>query len=174
MYPHAFTAPLSRFGVGRTRKVWYNVLFLPPEIEAVLPFDRHPRLRVEGEVAEIPWEGAWMPTGDGRRYAIVSPAVIAGAGLEQGDEVEMRFAIADQDRVEVPPALEAALRAEPDLRGPWDALTPGKRRALANHVAPARTDATAARRVADVAEALRAGMTLRELSNARKAARGRS
>ena len=73
--PYAFEARVERFGVGRTRKVWYDVLFLPPELEAQLPFDRYPRLRMEGEIAEVAIENAWMPTGHGRRYVIVGPEV---------------------------------------------------------------------------------------------------
>jgi hypothetical protein len=27
---HSFEGPIDRFGVGKSRKVWYTVLFLPP------------------------------------------------------------------------------------------------------------------------------------------------
>mgnify|MGYP001766017924 CR=1 FL=1 len=72
-FPHRFEGPLDRFGVGRERKVWYNVLLLPAAWESVLPFESFPRLRVKGEIADLPFEGAWIPTGDGRRYVIVAP-----------------------------------------------------------------------------------------------------
>ncbi|HEX8555924.1 MAG TPA: DUF1905 domain-containing protein, partial [Sphingomonas sp.] len=108
-YPHTFEGPLDGFGVGRERKVWYNVLFLPDELAATLPFDRHPRLRVEGELAELPIAGAWMPTGDARRYIIVPARIMKEAEIGIGDMVEMRFAIADQDAVDVPPELTHAL-----------------------------------------------------------------
>lgn len=156
-YPHAFEAPLSRFGVGRTRKLWYTVLFLPPAIEPALPFAAHPRLRVEGEIAELPAEGAWMPTGDNRRYFMVSPKILKAAQLAIGDTVEMRFRIADQGAVDVPPELAAALAADPAARGAWAALTPGGRRGFAHLVHGAKASATRARRVADVLAAIRDG-----------------
>lgn len=155
-YPFAFEAPLRRHGVGKGERVlWYAVLFLPPELAAALPFARHPRLRVEGEVMDVPVAGAWMPTGDGRRYFIVSPAVRKAAQAGPGTLLEMRFRIADQDAVEVPDALRQALSADPAAQAAWDALLPGRRRGLAHSVAAAKTDPTRARRVAEVLAALR-------------------
>ncbi len=154
-YPHAFEGPLRRHGVGNgPRVLWYVVLSLPPAMEGTLPFTRFPRLRVEGEVADVPVSGAWMPAGDGRRYFIVSPAVRKAAGAGIGDVVPMRFAVADQDAVEVPPALLDALQRQPDALASWQTLTPGKRRGLTYPVAVARTDATRARRVAAVLDTL--------------------
>lgn len=148
-----FEGTIDRFGVGRTRKVWYTVLFLPHELEAKLPFVQFPRLRVKGEIGESPVEGAWMPTGDGRRYFIVAPRVLRvlkhlGVGL--GDLVDMRFRIADQNAVDVPPELTAALAANPRAYKAWGALTAGKQRGLTHRIHPAKTEETRARRVAEV------------------------
>ncbi|MBY0335030.1 MAG: YdeI/OmpD-associated family protein [Acetobacteraceae bacterium] len=154
LYPHAFEGALQRHGVGRDRKVWYAVLFLPPALAAELPFDRFPRLRVEGEIADQPVSGAWMPVGDGRRYFIVSPEVRKAAGAGLGAVLEMRFRVADQDAVEVPEALVRELERRPDLRARWDALTPGRRRGLAHLVRGARTEPTRQRRVAEVVAAI--------------------
>jgi hypothetical protein len=156
-YPHAFEAPLDRFGVGRTRKIWYTVLFLPPALAAELPFAAHPRLRVEGEIAELPVEGAWMPTGDGRRYFMVSPRVLKQAELAIGDMAEMRFRIADQNAVDVPPELTAGLSGDPVADAAWVTLTPGGRRGFAHLVHGAKSPETRARRVAEVLAALRDG-----------------
>lgn len=142
VYPYEFEGEIERFGVGKDRKIWYDVLFLPQALRNVLPFAAHPRLRVEGEIAEASFSGAFIPAGDGRNYAIVSPAIRKDAGVGIGDVVVMRFRIADQDQVDMPPALSAALAEDALRRGTWDALTPGKRRALAQHVASARTPAT--------------------------------
>lgn len=156
IYPHSFEGPLDRFGVGKARKVWYTVLFLPPALEADLPFKAFPRLRVDGEIADMPVTGAWMPTGDGRRYFIVAPRVLKETGFGPGDLVEMRFRIADQDAVDVPPELAAALARHPAATAVWEGLTPGKRRGLTYRVHGAKAPATRARRVAEVIAALRA------------------
>ncbi len=155
-YPFAFEGPLSRHGVGKGERVlWYAVLFLPPELAAELPFARHPRLRVEGEIADVPVAGAWMPTGDGRRYFIVSPAVRKATQARLGTLLDMRFRVADQDAVEVPEALARALAADPAAQAAWDVLTPGRRRGLAHLVGAAKTEPTRARRVAEVLAAMR-------------------
>lgn len=156
-YPYSFEGPVDRFGVGKTREVWYTVLFLPSELAASLPFATHPRLRVEGEIADLPVEGAWMPTGDGRRYFIVAPRVLKGASLGVGDIVEMRFGIADQNAVDIPPELTSALNRSPASRGAWEALTPGKQRGLTHRIHGAKTSATRRRRVDEVIEILKEG-----------------
>ncbi|MEM6903375.1 MAG: YdeI/OmpD-associated family protein [Pseudomonadota bacterium] len=153
-YAHEFTALVERFAVGKTRKFWYNVLFLPTELQPVLPFKDYPRLRVEGEIADIPVENAFIPTGDGRYYLIFSPLMIKEAALSLGDLVEMRFRIADQDRVNVPPLLEVAIKADTDLQSNWQALTPGKQRMLCQHVLSAKTEPTEAKRVREAIAAL--------------------
>ena len=153
-YPFSFEATVDRYGVGKTRKVWYTVLFLPDALRAALPFDRYPRLRVEGEVNDVPVEVAFIPAGDGRNYAILGPAVIEGAELEPGALAEMRFRIADQDHVDVPDDLADALGADPAVATLWDALTPGKRRGLAHHVASAKRAATRNARIRTVFEAI--------------------
>lgn len=145
-YLHSFEGPIDRFGVGKTRKVWYTVLFLPPDLESELPFAIYPRLRVEGEIADLPVEGAWMPTGDGRRYFIVAPRVLKGATVGVGDMVEMRFGIADQTAVDVPADLAAALARCPKAQGAWLALTPGKQRGLTHRIHGAKALATRRRR----------------------------
>jgi hypothetical protein len=157
VYPHAFEAPLERHGVGRTRKVWYNVLFLPAATAAQLPLATHPRLRVEGEIADVPVANAFIPAGDGRHYVIVSPEVIAAAALRPGQRVEMRFRIADQDAVAVPADLARALARDSAAHAAWGALTVGRRRALSHFVDGAKQAATRGRRIAAVLAAVTGG-----------------
>lgn len=156
-FPHTFEGPIERHGVGRSRVIWYNVLFLPQALASELPFDRHPRLRVEGEVADVAVAGAWMPAGDGRRYFMVSPPVLKAAGVGLGAVVEMRFRVDDQDRVDVPESLAAGLRSDLAARRVWDGLTPGKQRGVTHIVRGARTAETERKRVAEVLAALREG-----------------
>lgn len=60
---HTFEAPLSRHGVGKTMVIWYFVLFLPEAVALTLPLKQYRRLRVVGEIRDVPVEGAWTPTG---------------------------------------------------------------------------------------------------------------
>ncbi|MEO1746190.1 MAG: YdeI/OmpD-associated family protein [Pseudomonadota bacterium] len=162
-FEHDFEGVIDQHGVGKSKVITYKVLFMPTRFEVVLPFKKYPRLRVEGEIADVPVRGAWMPVGDGRRYFIVSPEVKKHAGMDVGDLVEMRFRIDDQDRVDVPPALELAIQSDDKASRQRDALTAGKKRMFTFHVASAKTAPTEAKRVAEAMDAIRQGCTLRDL-----------
>lgn len=167
-FTHEFEDQISLQGVGVKKVITYKVLFMPPLFEEELPFKQYPRLRVEGEIADVPVRGAWMPVGDGRRYFIVSPEVIKQTGLDVGDMVEMRFRIDDQDHVDIPTSLQSALREDDAANALWDKLTAGKKRMFTFHVSSAKTAPTEARRVAEAMEAIGRDITLRDLQNERK------
>lgn len=162
-FTHDFSDEISLHGVGKSRVITYKVLFMPPYLEVELPFKTYPRLRVEGEIADVPVRGAWMPVGDGRRYFIVSPQIKAQTGLDVGDEVEMRFRVDDQDFVEVPKALETAIQSDAHMSAQWGKLTAGKKRMFTNHVMSAKTLPTEQRRVDEALAAIGDGITLRDL-----------
>jgi hypothetical protein len=166
-YPHSFEAEISLHGVGKSRVITYKVLFLPHHLVSVLPFDRFPRLRVEGEIADFPVRGAWMPVGDGRRYFIVSPEIKKNTGLDVGDVVEMRFRIDDQDHVDVPVALQMAIDGDPATRIRWEALSAGKKRMFTFHVASAKSPLTQAKRVAEAKAAIDLGLSVRDFQRRR-------
>lgn len=162
-FTHDFTGRIALHGVGKTRVITYKVLFMPLYFESPLPFKTYPRLRVEGEIADVPVRGAWMPVGDGRRYFIVSPAIKASTGFDVGDEVEMRFRIDDQNYVDVPEALQRAIDCSPDALARWGQMTAGKKRMFTNHVASAKSMPTEQRRVSEALLAIKQGCTLRDL-----------
>ena len=154
LFTHEFEAPLTMHGIGKSRVIWYQVLFMPERLARELPLREHPRLRVRGEIVDIPVAGAWIPSGDGRHYFIVSPTVRKATGARLRDMLDMRFVVDDQDRVDVPAALEAALRANPGLHAVWLELSPGRRRGLAHRVAQAKSSDTVRRRIRYVLDAL--------------------
>lgn len=79
----------------------------------------------------------------------------AATGRGAGDEVEVRLEVDDAPRtVEVPPALAAALAADPTATAAWETLSPSRQKAHALSVDGARTDETRDRRVAKVLESL--------------------
>ncbi|MEM1285548.1 MAG: YdeI/OmpD-associated family protein [Pseudomonadota bacterium] len=147
-FPYSFEGPITHHDVGSQRYV-YKVVFLPEELETQLPFDTYPRLRIEGEIGGAPYQGACTPV-RGRHYLLLSNSFLDDIGAEVGDEIEVRFAIADQKAVDVPIALIHALQENPDMQALWDALTPGKQRGLAYLVANAKTAPTIARRIDQV------------------------
>jgi len=153
-FTHAFEGTVTAFGVGKTRVVWYQVLFLPTKMACTPPFSTHPRLRVRGEIADGPVAGAFLLTGDGRRYFIVSPPVRKSAGIGLGSLVEMRFLVDDQNRVDVPDILAGALDRDEDLRARWEQLTPGRRRGLAHLINAARSENAREKRLLSVIDAI--------------------
>lgn len=166
-FTHSFEAVIERHSLGR--KIWYHVLFLPPDIAAELPFDQHPQLRIEGEIADVPVKSAFIPAGDGRYYVIVSPETLKDADVRAGQSVDMRFRVADQSAVVVPEDLARALALDGEAAAAWDALTVGRRRGLAHHVASAKSTATRERRIAGVFAAMTG--TAREGATAQDVAR---
>jgi len=77
---------------------------------------------------------------------------------EQGREVPP-----DRDRpIDVPAELEATLAEDQATRKAFDALTPGKRREYADHVAEAKREATRQRRVEKIMPMIRAGVGLHD------------
>lgn len=141
-FPYAFDGRVSLLDFG---KFSYHVIFLPDEVASELPLEENPRLRVRGEVDDYPIHGAWMPSKAGW-YLKLSKDLMKQGGYTEGSWVYVRFGIAEQDEVDVPEALELALRANERARDAWQQLTPGKRRGLAYQVASAKTAATAVKR----------------------------
>lgn len=146
-YQHEFEASLSVLDFGRMK---YHVVYLDPDLVPDLPLDEHPRLRITGEVAEFPFDGAWIPDGAGRWYIIVNKTKVKEAELRLGSEVLVRFNVADQDAVELPEALRIALDGSAPFKHAWDHLTPGKQRGMAYRVASAKTDKTRSKRILEL------------------------
>ncbi|MGN7950558.1 YdeI/OmpD-associated family protein [Microbacterium sp. 22215] len=85
-----------------------------------------------------------------------SKAVRAELGVEIDQEVDAVIRVDSAEReVEVPPALSAALDADPALRAAFDALSYSARKEHARTVAEAKQEATRDRRVEKIVEALR-------------------
>lgn len=151
-YDYTFEGQIVHHDVGYL----YTVVFLPGEIAQQLPFQHYPRLRIEGEVAGQPFAGAWQPS-RGRWYIMLSKPLLKAADVRLGDEVEVRFSVADQEAVDVPLALEIALNEDDLARQAWDDLTPGKRRGLTYRLTSAKTEPTREKRLTEILVSLRNG-----------------
>lgn len=122
----------------------YTILPLPDAVVAALDKAR----RVEGEIAEHPVnlalsrapvvEGVFLWTGQ---------SLLDRIGIAPGEPVEVRLRPAPDDRVDLDPDVEAALRAAGAMDR-WESLTPGKRRGMLYQIATAKTEPTRAKRIA--------------------------
>ncbi|KYJ97317.1 YdeI/OmpD-associated family protein [Microbacterium sp. CH1] len=86
----------------------------------------------------------------------LSKAARADLGVEIDQEVDAVIRLDTAERtVEVPPALAAALDADPAVRAAFDALSPSARKEHARAVAEAKQEATRERRISKIVESLR-------------------
>lgn len=150
-YDHRFEAPIEAYDYG---KYFYRVIWLPPKLVDYLPFEEHPRLRIDGEIAEHGFNAAFIPE-RGRWYFIVPKSVLKGVGLDVGDHVEVSFRVADQDAIDMPDELAAALRSDTAAQTEWDDLTTGRKRGIAHYVGSAKREETRRKRVDTVLAGLR-------------------
>jgi hypothetical protein len=123
-----------------------TVVYLPEEIAAQLPLEKHPRLRISGEIGRASFRGAWQPQ-RGAWFLMISRRLLGESGYQAGDLAHVRFQVEAQDDVEVPEELTTALADDRQAAAAWGKLTPGKRRGLAHHVSSAKTAETRRKRV---------------------------
>jgi hypothetical protein len=87
-------------------------------------------------------------------------AVREACGVEIGDEIELVVALATgPPTIELPPALAAALKADPGARDRFAQLAPSHRKEFARWVAEAKRDETRERRVVETLTMLHEGRT---------------
>lgn len=151
-YPYEFETRIATHDVGSERYV-YTVVFLPDALKRALPLDEHPRLRIIGEIEQYPFRASLTPV-RGEWYVLLSQALLKAIDKAVGDPAALRFRIDDQDAVDVPDELQAALATNSAMRELWEAKTAGKQRALAYRVQSAKRPETRQRRIQEVFEIL--------------------
>ncbi len=149
-FTHRFEASVSLHPVGIYN---YTVVYLDPELHALLPLNETPRLRVEADISGVPVKGAWQPAA-GRWFLMLPKSPIKKAEISIGSVVEVAFKVLPQDEVDVPQELSAVLQAKPEVLQAWSALSPGKQRGLAYMVASAKRSETRQARVDHVTAVL--------------------
>jgi hypothetical protein len=150
-YRYSHTGPLELYDLGRYA---YHVLYAPPGLQRELLAQQRPRVRISGELAGSLVNLAWQPSGDGRLYLIVSDAVRRTGNVRLGDPITVQFNVVDPNLVVVPPELAQLLEHDPFYAHLWNGITAGRKRAFAQMVASAKSDATRARRLDEVRDHL--------------------
>lgn len=154
-FDHSFEGVLEELVYpGKFR---YFIVRLTADLAARLPFDTDTRVRVSGEINDLPFHGAWVPAGDKLPYLHLSGDFVGALGLAIGDAMELRFNIASPDTVEMPAELREALSGDPEAAAIWSALTPGRRRGLAHIVGNAKKEETRRKRALKLMDDLRGG-----------------
>jgi uncharacterized protein YdeI (YjbR/CyaY-like superfamily) len=127
---------------------------------AILPFDvakAWPGMkvrRVRGEINGFAFRTALFPTPRGHGF-IVNKKMLAGAGVRQGDRVEIRIEPDLDERQEtMPEELVRAMRGAAGLRKWFEKLPPGHRRWIAQIITEPKSAASRQKRAEETAERL--------------------
>ena len=127
---------------------------VPLDVPAVFGRARAP---VRGTINGHPFRSTVAVYG-GRSYLPVRKALREAAGVAAGDAVVIELEADEQPRtVDPPPALAAALAADPEARAAFEGLSFTHQREYTEWVAEARREATRRRRVDQAVEMLRDG-----------------
>jgi Bacteriocin-protection, YdeI or OmpD-Associated/Domain of unknown function (DUF1905) len=119
---------------------------VPPEVVDALGGGKRPPVHVA--VNGHAYRSTGAPRGD-RFLVPVSGEHREAAGLTAGDELEVKLTLDTEPRpLEVPPALAAALDADPVARAAFDALSRSRKQQHTLAIEGAKTDETRERRLA--------------------------
>lgn len=131
-----------------------NTAFIVPD-DVVRDFGRGRRVPVTVDIGDHRYRTTIVSMG-GRFLLGVNAEQRGATGVQAGDVVELTIEVDDAPReVEVPPALQAALDADPVAKAAWDRLSYTNRKEHARSIAEAKADETRERRLAKTLAALR-------------------
>jgi hypothetical protein len=133
-----------------------TVSFVVPE-DVVESFRSGKRPPVQTTINGYPYRTRVAVYG-GVSYVMLRKDVLAGAGVDAGDSVNVTIDLDQAPReVEIPPELTRALNADRAAQAAFEKLSYTHRKEWARWIAEARREETRRRRVARAVEMLRAG-----------------
>jgi hypothetical protein len=143
---YRFTAPLEKMNA----EMAFMYVEVPIDVEQ--EFGTRSRVRVLGTVNGVAVDRALMPQKSGVHIIILGGDIRRAARLKKvGDPVQVEFRVhPDPTQVELPEELAETLDFIPELKAGWDKLTPGMQRSMAYWVGSAKTQATRAKRIAEL------------------------
>jgi len=146
---HRFTAELEAARAGGA------MVLVPDEVARALGGLK--QMRVVGTMNGVPYQSSTKPYGGRGLFMGVHKATRAAATVEFGDTVQVTVARDDRPRVlEIPPELEAAFVAQPQLRERFEGLSFSRRKDLAVLISEAKLPQTRVVRLEKAVTQLRA------------------
>lgn len=143
---YSFTAPLLR---GEGAGAWHFVEF-PHDVEQ--EFGTRGQVRVKALINGIAVDRALIPTRSGIHVLILGGDIRKAANITdplRPVEVTL-WKDPDPDVLDIPEALSETLEFLPEFNAFWNTLTIGMRRSMCYWVGSAKTEATQAKRVAEL------------------------
>ncbi len=150
---YRFTAPLEKMSA----QMAFMYVEVPIDVEK--EFGTRGRVRVLGTVNGVAVDRALMPQKSGVHIIILGGDIRKAAKIKRvGDPVHVEFwKHPNPDELDLPEALAETLAFLPEMKAAWNALTPGMRRSMCYWVGSAKTEATQAKRVAELLRRFEAG-----------------
>jgi hypothetical protein len=150
---YRFTAPLE---CQKTDYTWYFVEF-PHDV--LQEFGTKGRVRMKGLINGIAVDRALMPQKSGVHIIILGGDIRRAAKLKKaGDLVQVEVWLdPEPDKVTIPEELSETLDFIPEMKAAWDKLTPGMQRNMCYWVGSGKTEATGAKRIAELLRRFEAG-----------------
>ena len=130
---------------------------ITPPVDVPEFYETRGRVPVRGTINGYPYRSSLSPCG-GRHMMPVNKLLLAGAGAQPGDIVDVVMERDDEERtVEAPPLLKKALAKSKTAQANWQKLSFTHKKEMALTILGAKQEETRVRRLAKVVEVLKTG-----------------
>jgi Bacteriocin-protection, YdeI or OmpD-Associated/Domain of unknown function (DUF1905) len=145
-----FTAKIEGKEVG-------VVAAIAPPVDVPEFFGTRARVPVRGTINGYPYRSSLSPCG-GRHMMPVNKLLLAGAGAQPGDVVDVVMERDEEERtVEAPPVLKKALAKNKAAQANWEKLSFTHKKEMALAIVGTKQEETRARRLGKIVEILKTG-----------------
>jgi hypothetical protein len=133
------------------------VAAITPPVDVPEFFGTRARVPVRGTINGYPFRSSLAPCG-GRHMMPVNKLLLAGAGAQPGDVVDVVMERDEEERtVEAPPLLKKALAKNKTAQANWQKLSFTHKKEMALAILGAKQEETRARRLGKITEILKTG-----------------
>jgi hypothetical protein len=150
---YRFTAPLEKMHA----EMAFMYVEIPIDVER--EFGTRSRVRVLGTVNGVAVDRALIPQKSGVHIIILGGDIRRAAKIKRvGDPVQVEFwKHPTPDELDLPEDLAETLDFLPEMKAAWDQLKPGMQRSMCYWVGSAKTEATRAKRIAELLRRFESG-----------------
>ncbi|MBL7766417.1 MAG: DUF1905 domain-containing protein [Chitinophagaceae bacterium] len=149
----SFKAILEKFAQQGEKTGW-TYIHIPFDLAEKINPGQRKAYRVKGQIDEVKIEKiAMMPMGEGNYILPLKAGIRKQLRKSEGAEVMVQLK-KDDAVMPIHPLLMECLNDEPDALNQFNTLTPSHQRYFSNYVQEAKTDATQAKRIAQILNAM--------------------
>jgi hypothetical protein len=162
-----FEAVIDRFG-QKGEKTGWTYIEIPNELSEKLNPGVRKSYRVKGKVDHVPFEKISLtPMGEGNFILALKAELRKKLAKPVGEKVSVQMSL-DHSTFEMPPALRICFDDEPDAAAIFKKMPPSHHHYYYNWINAAKTEATQAKRIAAMINALLKGQDFGQMLRAQK------